>query len=181
MRSAGRRADGRDPRERQPFLRTWISADPLDAAALLEGLGDERDGGLALFVGRVRAWNGERRVTRLTYEAYLEMAEEELARIAADVADGAAVGAIAAVHRVGELAPGEASVAVAVAAPHRAAAYEASRAVIEAIKARLPIWKREAYADGTERWLGAAELASSAAREGGLAGSSGVEARVGRG
>lgn len=179
--SAGRRPDGGASAERDPVLRTWISAEPLDPGGLLDDLGDERDGGVALFVGRVRAWNGGRRVTRLTYEAYVEMAEEELARIAAEVAGRAAVGAVAAVHRVGELAPGEPSVAVAVAAPHRAAAYEASRAVIEAIKVRLPIWKRESYADGTERWLGAAGARRTPAGDGGGAGAPTAEVRTGSG
>lgn len=153
-----RRREFDGERAREPDLRTWISSEPLDPGGLLKRLGDRRDGGLALFVGRVREWNRGRRVERLVYEAYREMAEEELARIAAEVAARSDVGAISAVHRVGELAPGEPSVAVAVAAPHRAAAFEASRAVIEEIKTRLPVWKREVYADGTVRWLGAPDL-----------------------
>lgn len=165
-------------REAPAELRTRITEDPLDPADLLENLGDRRDGGLALFVGRVREVNEGRRVVRLRYEAYREMAEQELARIASEVAGRFEIGAIAAVHRVGVLAPGEASVAVAVAAPHRDAAYEASRAVVEAIKARLPVWKREAYADGTARWLGVPEApgagpGASAAESGAPAGSSG--------
>lgn len=145
----------------RPALRTWISSEPIDPATLLRRLGDERDGGVALFVGRVRAWNHGRRVTSLLYEAYGEMAEEELSRIASEVASRAAVGAIAAVHRVGELEPGEVAVAVAVAAPHRAAAFEVARSVVEEIKARLPVWKRETYADGDTRWLGEGEAGAA--------------------
>lgn len=164
-------------RARRAKVRTWIARRPIDPAELLADLGDERDGGLALFVGRVRAQNHGRRVTSLLYEAYAEMAEEELSRIAAEVASRGTVGALAAVHRVGELEPGEAAVAVAAAAAHRDAAFEAARSLIEEIKVRLPVWKRETYADGTTRWLGDGE-----GRPAGVAGAdAGSSARAGEG
>lgn len=163
-------------RQRRPALRTRITRDPLEASRLLEGLGDRGDGGVVVFLGRVREENRGRPVLRLHYEAYLEMAAEELARIAREVAEAHDVGAISAVHRVGTLEPGEASLAVAVAAPHREEAFRASRAVVETVKARLPIWKREVYGDGTARWLGAASLDASAEGSSEAAGPIGVRA-----
>lgn len=149
-----------DHRSRRPALRTGITSQPLEAGRLLAEVGDHSDGGVILFLGRVRRENRGRPVRRLLYEAYLEMAEEELARIASETADSFDVGAITVVHRVGTLEPGEASLAVAVAAPHRDAAFRAARAVIEAVKTRLPVWKREEYEDGTARWLGESETAA---------------------
>lgn len=137
----------------EPRVRTWLTDRPLDPAGLLEAVGGPADGALVLFVGRVRRVNRGRVVVGLRYEAYREMAEAELRRIAEEAAANFAVGAVVAVHRVGALGLGEASVAIAVAAPHRDAAYSASRAVIEEIKERLPVWKREEYADGTADWL----------------------------
>ena len=103
------------------------------------------------FVGRARSSADDgREVLELEYEAYPEMADSVLAEIVAEVErrwDGVAV---AVVHRVGVVPIGEAAVAIVTAAPHRGAAYEANRYVIEAIKERLPIWKRERFADGSE-------------------------------
>ncbi|MFQ5677910.1 MAG: molybdenum cofactor biosynthesis protein MoaE [Gemmatimonadota bacterium] len=135
-------------------VRTWITERRLEPEELVTKLGTRSDGAVLLFVGRVREMNAGRRVTRVGYEAYREMAEAELAAIVREVAEESPVGAIAAVHRVGVLTLGEVSVAVAVAAPHRDACYAASRAVIEAVKKRLPIWKREEYADGSVAWVG---------------------------
>lgn len=147
-----------------PRIRTEIAAEPLQPSRLLEGLGTHEDGAVVLFIGRVRARNAGRRVAALAYEAYREMAERELEAIAREAAEAYGAGAIAAAHRVGELALGEPSVAIAVAAPHRAEAYAASRAVIEMIKERLPVWKRERYADGSEDWVGGTEVRPDAAR-----------------
>lgn len=144
----------RDGAPRGPSLHAAITSEPLVGATLLDGVGDPAHGGVVLFIGRVRTENQGHLVRRLHYEAYVEMAEAELTQIVRDVARRFEVGAITAIHRIGTLAPGEASLAVAVAAGHRDAAYRASRAVVEAIKQRLPIWKREEYADGTARWLG---------------------------
>lgn len=137
----------------EPRLRTRITAEPLDGGTLLSDLGGVEDGGVALFLGRVRSRNGGRNVVRLTYDAYPEMAELELGRICEDVAARYPLGELRAVHRTGSLVPGEVSVGVAAAAPHRGDAFAACRAVIEEIKRRLPVWKLEAYEDGTERWL----------------------------
>lgn len=137
-----------------PTLRARIIDTELEPAALLAELGTTDDGAAVLFVGRVRRTNRGRPVIRLEYEAYREMAERELASIVREVAERHGAGAVSAVHRVGVLEPGEPSVAVAVTAPHRAEAFAASREVMEAIKERLPVWKREVYADGADAWLG---------------------------
>jgi molybdopterin synthase catalytic subunit len=130
-----------------------ITAEPIDPAALLAKVGSEEDGAVVLFIGTVRCTNDGRLVTGIRYEAYREMAEGVLAEIVNEgrrLVDGAR---IAAVHRVGELAVGDCSVAIAASTPHRAQAFEAARYVIEEIKKRLPVWKREAYHDGNGAWL----------------------------
>jgi molybdopterin synthase catalytic subunit len=108
-------------------------------------------GALVTFVGRARdrADDG-REVLELEYEAYPEMAANVLAEIVAEVEGRWEGCAVAVVHRVGVVPIGDAAVAIVTAAPHRSEAYEANRFVIEAIKERLPIWKRERFADGTE-------------------------------
>ena len=109
-------------------------------------------GAVVTFVGRARnrADDG-REVTSLEYEAYPEMAEATLRAVAAEVRDRWPDCTVAVVHRVGAVPIGEAAVVIVTAAPHRGDAYEANRYVIEAIKARLPIWKLEHFADGS-RW-----------------------------
>jgi molybdopterin synthase catalytic subunit len=111
-----------------------------------------QDGALCLFVGVVRNENGGRPVLRLEYEAYEEMALPLMAEIEAEVRGRWPVTEVRLVHRLGPLAIGEASVAVAVASPHRAEAFAACRHAIDTLKARVPIWKKEFYADGS-LWL----------------------------
>jgi molybdopterin synthase catalytic subunit len=131
-----------------------ITAQPIRPEEILKA-GSSADGAVVHFVGRVRDHNGGRSVRRLHYEAYADMAERELLSILTEVADDWDVSHVEAVHRTGTVELGETSVAIVVAATHRAAAYEASMQVMEQIKQRLPIWKREEYADGTEVWVGA--------------------------
>lgn len=125
---------------------------PIDAARLLESVRRNGDGGLALFVGVVRDHNEGRRVTRLEYSAYNSMAEKELDRIAAEIAKAHPDVAVDFRHRLGSLAIGDVAVAVAAASPHRPEAFAACRAGIEAIKARVPIWKKEFGPDGSS-WV----------------------------
>jgi len=125
----------------------------LDVAAVLGRVGSPADGAAVLFVGTVRDRNDGRPVTGIRYEAYVEMAEAELGRIVAEASARWGTDRIAVVHRIGELAVGEASVAIAVSAPHRAASFEACRYIIDELKARVPVWKRERYADGGAAWL----------------------------
>lgn len=136
-------------------IRTRITDESLYGLGPFEELGEFSDGAVLIFQGRVRETNDGRVVTGLGYQAYGEMAEKELRTICEEAAGRFEVGAISAAHRVGELDPGEVSVVIGVAAPHRASCYEASRYVIEEIKARLPVWKRERYADGEAVWVGA--------------------------
>ena len=123
---------------------------PIDVAGLVAA--DARDGAVSLFLGVVRDLNRGRAVTGIEYEAYEEMAEPLLREIADETARLFPVTRVRLVHRLGLLAVGEASVAVAVTSPHRAEAFAACRHAIDALKARVPIWKKEHYADGSE-WI----------------------------
>lgn len=136
--------------------RCRITRAPIDAAALLAECTAAEDGAALLFVGVVRNHNDGREVGHLSYDAYEEMAARVLETIVAEAEARWEIGRAAVVHRIGRLEIGEASVAIAVAAPHRGEAYEASRYVIEELKKRVPIWKREGYVDGEAEWLGGA-------------------------
>lgn len=131
-----------------------ITTDPIVPSAVLRRVGAPDDGAVALFLGTVRNRNEGRPVGGMEYEGYAAMAREQLAAIVAEAAERAGSDRIAAVHRLGELAVGEVSVAIAVSTPHRAEAFDAARHVIEEIKKRLPVWKRERYLDGEAEWLG---------------------------
>jgi len=135
------------------MARIRISPDPLDPAALVSRVRSDADGAVILFVGTVRDHNEGRSVEHLEYEAYAEMAERELAEIADEAVERWKVGDVAVEHRTGLLRIGEASVAIAVASAHRDAAYSASRYIIEELKKRVPIWKREGYTDGRSEWV----------------------------
>jgi len=125
---------------------------PLSLDEVVQAVGGPGAGGLVTFTGTVRAETGGRRVVHLEYEAYRPMAERVLLRIGEEV--GAAHGAaLAVVHRVGVLAPGDAAVVIAAAAPHRGPAFRACEACLERLKAEAPIWKREVFEDGAE-WVG---------------------------
>ena len=127
-----------------------LTTQPIDVAALERAVADAGSGAVVTFIGRARdrADDG-REVVELDYEVYPEMAESVLAEIAAEAEDRWKV-RVAVVHRHGLVPIGEAAVAIATASMHRAEAYEANRFVIEAIKERLPIWKRERFTDGSE-------------------------------
>ena len=125
---------------------------PIDVAALQRRVAGAARGAVLLFLGTVRNHNGGRPVAGLTYSAYRPMAEETLERIAAELEAAGEDLRLAIVHRLGEVPVGEASVAIAAASPHRAAAYEASRRALERLKREVPIWKREHYADGDAAW-----------------------------
>lgn len=126
---------------------------PIDVAALL-GRGARPDcGGLALFLGTTRDHHGGRRVTRLAYEAYEPMALATLKRIEEQALERFAVASCRIVHRLGEVPPAEASVAVLVAAAHRAAAFDACRWAIDELKRTATIWKKERFAGGGEEWV----------------------------
>ena len=127
-----------------------LTREPIDAAAL--STPSAADGAVCVFLGVVRNENGGRRVRHLEYEAYEEMALPLMEQIAAETQRKWAVTDVRIVHRLGRLEIGEASVAVVVTAPHRGAAFEACRHAIDTLKATVPIWKKEFYADGAV-WL----------------------------
>src|SRR5262245_13616714 len=124
--------------------------EPIDLQALQATT--PSDGALCLFVGVVRNQNRGRAVVRLEYEAYEEMALPLMGEIAAETRKRFPVTLVRLVHRLGRLEVGEPSVAVAVASPHRDEAFAACRYAIDTLKARVPIWKKELYADGSA-WL----------------------------
>jgi molybdopterin synthase catalytic subunit len=125
---------------------------PLDVAEVTAAVADASAGGLAVFVGTVRDHDNGHDVRRLEYSAH-PTAEQRLAQVAAEVAADFDVVAVAAVHRVGVLAVGDLAVVSAVSAGHRGTAFEASRALIDRLKERVPIWKHQVFADGSEEWV----------------------------
>lgn len=136
-------------------MRTAIVLRPLDPAELLREVQHDANGASLLFVGTVRDVNDGRPVRGVEYSAYVPMAERELRGIAQQAVERFGTADIAVEHRLGRLALGEASVVIAVAHPRRARAFEAARFLIEELKRRVPIWKREEYLDGTREWVGA--------------------------
>lgn len=131
-----------------------ISDSPLDLAAHLDAVDDAAAGAVTTFVGRVRDHDPDAATTvvALEYSAHPD-AEATLRRIGED-SIGSTGALVAVSHRVGRLSVGDAAVVIAVAAPHRAEAFDVCRAVIETIKTGLPVWKRQVEADGTATWLG---------------------------
>ena len=125
-----------------------LSLDEVRAA-----VADPAAGGIALFAGTVRDSDHDRGVSGLSYSAH-PSAEAELRRVAEVVAEKYPVIGIAAVHRVGDLAIGDLAVVLAVSCPHRAEAFDACRALIDELKASVPIWKHQRFADGTDEWVG---------------------------
>ena len=130
-----------------------VTTESIDPGAVLSRVGRSADGAVAFFAGVVRDENEGRPVSGMEYEGYDKMAREELAAIVAEAAEQAGSDRIAAVHRLGRLAVGEVSVAIAVSTPHRAEAFAAVRYVIEQLKKRLPVWKLEHYLDRKAQWL----------------------------
>lgn len=130
-----------------------ISDAPIAIDRLLAEVGDPDAGAIATFLGTTRRTNRGRNVLKLEYEAYRDMAEAELRRIGEEAAKRWQICRIAIVHRVGEVPLGEASVAIAVSAPHRAEAIHACHFAIDRLKHVAPIWKKE-YFEGGEVWIG---------------------------
>ena len=135
------------------MARFRLSETPFDVAALRAELLDARVGGYASFEGWVRDHHGGRAVIGLRYEAYAALAGQEGERILDEAREKFAILDARCVHRTGDLAIGELAVWVGVAAAHRDAAFAACRFVIDEVKARVPIWKHERYADGDAGWL----------------------------
>jgi molybdopterin synthase catalytic subunit len=140
-----------------------VSPSPLDPAELRRLLADPGAGACATFEGWVREQSVGRAVRALDYEAYLPLAEKEGERILAEAAGKFPILRAVCAHRTGALAVGDLAVWVGTAAPHRDAAFAASRYLIDELKARLPIWKREHYADGPSVWVNCATRGEAAA------------------
>ena len=130
-----------------------LSDAPIDATALQAGLRNPRAGACASFEGWVRDHNDGRSVGGLRYEAYVELAEREGAAILVEARQRFEIVDAACVHRIGDLAIGDLAVWVGASAAHRGPAFEACRWIIDEVKARVPIWKHERYADGEAGWL----------------------------
>lgn len=130
-----------------------LTAEPIDLGGVVALVADPAAGAIATFLGTVRSSSREREVEHLDYEAYPEMAVQELRSIAGAAAARHGLLAIAVHHRTGLCAIGETTVAIACSSPHRAEAFAACRETIEALKQRVPIWKREQYVDGAA-WIG---------------------------
>ena len=145
-------------------MRTAIVARPIDAPALLREIASEEHGATSLFLGTVRDVNEGRVVIGIEYAAYESMAAAELERIAREAVDRFGTRALVVEHRTGELGLGDVSVAIAVAHAHRSPSLDATRYVIEQLKQRVPIWKRERYADGTREWIDPTAALASAGR-----------------
>jgi molybdopterin synthase catalytic subunit len=135
------------------MIHAAVVHDAIDPTDVLARVGAPADGAVLLFLGTVRNHADGQAVDGMTYEAYERMAAPVLAEIAGEAGVRLGTDRVVVVHRVGELAIGEISVAIAVSSPHRAQAYDASRYVIEEIKKRLPVWKHEHYTDGRSKWV----------------------------
>ena len=133
----------------------FLTPDPIDLAAMIAAVGDPAHGAICTFLGTTRETSpgDDRPVEALDYEAYAEMALADFRAIAAEANATFGPLKIAIAHRTGRVALGEASVAIAVGAPHRSAAFDACEFTLNTLKSRTPIWKRESYRDGATAWV----------------------------
>jgi molybdopterin synthase catalytic subunit len=130
-----------------------VTSEPLDPADALAWVANAASGGTCVFVGTVRDHSDSGGVTGLTYEAWEEEAAKRMREVADEMLDKWPVRRAALLHRIGELAIGDAAVVVACSAPHRAEAFEACRHGIERTKGDVPIWKKEALTSGDSHWV----------------------------
>ena len=130
-----------------------LSGEPLSLDAVVAEVADERAGAVATFVGTTRVHSRGRTVLRLEYEAYADMAEAQMRRIAEDLQGRYDLCEIAIHHRTGRVGIGEPSVVIAVSAPHRHDALAACKDAIDTLKETVPVWKKEVY-EGGEEWIG---------------------------
>ncbi len=130
-----------------------LTRNPLDPQLVLAAVETPAAGAVVLFLGTVREWTGENRTVALTYEAYADMAISQLEQLASEARERWALTGCAVVHRLGRVELGEASVAIAVSAAHRRAAFEAGQWLIDRVKEVVPIWKQEQFADGATEWV----------------------------
>jgi len=144
------------------MIRSAVVEREIDIASIVAEARSAGAGAVSLFIGTVRDTSDGRQVTGLEYEAYQEMAETELAGILDDAARDFGITSLIAEHRTGTLNVGDVSVVIASAHAHRAAAMACTRFVIDEIKKRVPIWKREHFVDGTREWVDPSRVGVSA-------------------
>lgn len=130
-----------------------LTHEELNYAALTEAVRSRNAGAVLLFLGTVRELTAGRETQALDYEAYAEMAQAKLEEVAAEAREKWPVIEVGIEHRLGHLEVGDISVAVAVSCPHRAQAFEAGRYLIDQLKERVPIWKKENWSDGSTEWV----------------------------
>lgn len=156
-RPAAKGGEGGGANKGAPILldggRFKVTFEPLSADAAAAHVVDPEKGAVVVFTGVVRKYTGDHVTDHLVYEAYGPMAAAEMARLGARIEEQWPDARVAMHHRVGRLEIGEASVVIAVATPHRGHAFEAARFGIDALKERVPVWKKEVYADGSH-WVG---------------------------
>ena len=129
-----------------------LTTEPIDYNQLTESVRDHAAGAVTLFLGTVREFTRGVQTSWLEYEAYPDMARASMVELEAEAFQKFTVTRIAISHRTGTMALGEISVAIAVSSPHRDQAFEAGRWLIDTLKERVPIWKKEHFADGREEW-----------------------------
>ena len=130
-----------------------LTNDEIDTSKVLGQAASNGAGAVVLFLGTTREMTGDRRTLSLDYECYPEMARQKLAELEAEARQRWPLIECVIVHRLGHLELGEASIAIAVSSPHRAAAFEAGKWLIDTTKEVVPIWKKENWADGTSEWV----------------------------
>lgn len=130
-----------------------LTREPIDFAALTEAVRSTQAGAVVLFLGTVREMTGGRQTVALDYDAYPEMALREMRRIVDEAVGRWPLVRAGVIHRLGRLELGEVSIALAVSAPHRDAAFEAGRHLIDRLKESVPVWKKENWADGSTEWV----------------------------
>lgn len=130
-----------------------LTNDPIDYHALTESVRSNQSGAVVLFLGTVREMTAGRQTTALDYEGYPQMAVAKMTEIENEATSRWPINKVAIIHRLGHLELGDISVAVAVSCPHRNQAFEAGRFLIDELKVRVPIWKKENWADGTTEWV----------------------------
>ncbi|MFN9225273.1 MAG: molybdenum cofactor biosynthesis protein MoaE [Planctomyces sp.] len=144
-----------------------LTDQPLDYTAITESVRDPAAGAVVLFLGTVREFTAGQQTEHLEYEAYREMAESSLKQLADEASARFPIVKTAIVHRLGALQLSDVAVAIAVSTPHRAQAFAAGQWLIDTLKQRVPIWKREHYTDGRVLWQHPAAVADSAAGQSG--------------
>ena len=137
-----------------PVIVTGLDANPLDVTSLVQAIRRPDCGGLVVFEGTARAVSEGKSVLRLEYEAFERRALPQLRALGEDMAARFSLGGVVAVHRVGSVALCQPAVVVAAAAVHRGEAFAAARELIDRVKAEIPIWKKEVFAEGRGAWVG---------------------------